>query len=210
MDNVLKYSLVSITAFFEEKGYKMKPYPKVVVREDHNNYQNVLGNTAYYEPNVNQVVLYVTGRHIKDILRSYAHELVHRHQFNVGIPGYEQVTYKEGEKVKDHPIIKRMEEEAYLEGNMVFREWEEEIKLNPMNEDLRDWLKQKWVRVTTSGKIAGPCGTSKSKSNPDRCLPAAKARSLSKGQRAATAQKKRKSKGKKQFIPNTKKARVNK
>ena len=51
---------------------------------------------------------------------------------------------------------------------------------------------EKWVRITTAGNIAGPCGTSKNKKNPDRCLPAAKARSLTKAQRAATARKKRK------------------
>ena len=60
-------------------------------------------------------------------------------------------------------------------------------------ESLRDWFKkEKWVRITTSGNIAGPCGTSKNKKNPDRCLPAAKARSLTKAQRAATARKKKK------------------
>ena len=79
-----------------------------------------------------------------------------------------------------------------------------------IEEDLRKWFKQKWKRVTSSGKVAGECGTSKDKSNPDRCLPAAKAYSLSRKQRAATAKKKKtKSKGgRKQFVENTKKAKV--
>jgi hypothetical protein len=77
-------------------------------------------------------------------------------------------------------------------------------------ESLRDWFKkEKWVRISSSGKIAGKCGTSKNKKNPDRCLPLAKARSLTKGQRAATAAKKKKagSKGK-TVVKNTKKAKV--
>ena len=62
-----------------------------------------------------------------------------------------------------------------------------------IKESLRDWFKkEKWVRISTSGNIAGPCGTSKNKKNPDRCLPKAKAQSLTKAQRAATAQKKKK------------------
>jgi hypothetical protein len=74
--------------------------------------------------------------------------------------------------------------------------------------ELAKWRKQNWVRITTSGKIAGPCGTSKNKSNPDRCLPLAKAKSLSIAQRSATA-KKKKSEGKnKQFVSNTKEAKV--
>ena len=75
--------------------------------------------------------------------------------------------------------------------------------------ELKKWLDQKWVRIGTDGNIKGPCGTSKDKKNPDRCLPASKARSLSKKDRAATAKKKKKagSKGK-TVVKNTKKAEV--
>jgi|TARA_R100001510_G_C7645622_1_gene202980 hypothetical protein len=73
---------------------------------------------------------------------------------------------------------------------------------------LKDWVKQKWVRIGTDGSIKGPCGTSKDKKNPDRCLPLAKARSLSKAERAKTARKKKKYGRSKQFVSNTKKAKV--
>ena len=87
----------------------------------------------------------------------------------------------------------------------------EEVK-NITLESLRDWFKkEKWVRISSSGNIAGKCGTSKNKKNPDRCLPKAKAQSLTKGQRDATAAKKKKagSKGK-TVVKNTKKATVKK
>ena len=73
---------------------------------------------------------------------------------------------------------------------------------------LKKWRDQKWVRIGTDGSILGECGTSKNKKNPDRCLPMSKAKSLSKTQRAATAKKKKKSGGKKQFVSNTKAAKV--
>jgi hypothetical protein len=75
--------------------------------------------------------------------------------------------------------------------------------------ELKKWVNQKWVRIGTDGSIKGPCGTSKNKKRPDRCLPMAKAKSLSKSERAATA-KKKKAGGKKgkQFVSNTKKAKV--
>ena len=57
---------------------------------------------------------------------------------------------------------------------------------------LQDWLDQDWVRIDSSGNIAGPCGTSKNKKRPDRCLPRKKAQSLSKSERKSTAQKKKK------------------
>ena len=40
---------------------------------------------------------------------------------------------------------------------------------------LAEWREQKWVRIGTDGSIKGPCGTSKDKKNPDRCLPSRKA-----------------------------------
>jgi hypothetical protein len=74
--------------------------------------------------------------------------------------------------------------------------------------ELKKWRDQKWVRIGTDGSIKGECGTSKNKKNPDRCLPLAKAKSLSKAERAKTARKKKAAGSKKQFVSNTKKAKV--
>jgi hypothetical protein len=76
--------------------------------------------------------------------------------------------------------------------------------------ELAKWRAEKWVRIGTDGSIKGECGTSKNKKNPDRCLPLKKANSMSKAERAKTARKKKASGGKKQFVSNTKKARVTK
>ena len=75
--------------------------------------------------------------------------------------------------------------------------------------ELKKWREQKWVRIGTDGSIKGPCGTSKNKKNPDRCLPLAKARRLSKRALAATARKKkREGKRGKTVVANTAAARV--
>lgn len=90
----------------------------------------------------------------------------------------------------------------------------EELELD--EGELKKWLDQKWVRISSAGNIAGECGTSKSTKNPDRCLPAAKARSMTKAQRAATARKKKdaqksgKDSGKTSNVANTKKGKVTK
>jgi hypothetical protein len=73
--------------------------------------------------------------------------------------------------------------------------------------ELKKWRDQNWVRIGTDGKIKGACGTSKNKKNPDRCLPMAKAKRLSKRALAATAKKKKASGGKRQFIRNTRTVR---
>ena len=79
-----------------------------------------------------------------------------------------------------------------------------------IRESLRNWFKKEdWVRIDTQGNIAGKCGTMPKGKATQRCLPSAKARSLTKAQRRATARKKvRGSKKGKQFVRNTKKARV--
>jgi len=75
--------------------------------------------------------------------------------------------------------------------------------------ELARWRRQNWVRVGTDGKIKGPCGTSKDKKNPDRCLPLAKARRLSKRQLATTARKKKREGRKgKTVVSNTSAAKV--
>lgn len=75
--------------------------------------------------------------------------------------------------------------------------------------ELAKWRRQNWVRVGTDGKIKGPCGTSKDKKNPDRCLPLAKARRLSKRQLAKTARKKkREGRQGKTVVSNTPEAKV--
>ncbi len=81
---------------------------------------------------------------------------------------------------------------------------------NPVDESLRNWFKKEdWVRIDTQGNIAGKCGTMPKGKATQRCLPRAKAQSLTKAQRRATARKKvRGSKKGKQFVRNTKKAKV--
>ncbi len=74
--------------------------------------------------------------------------------------------------------------------------------------ELKKWRDEKWVRIGTDGSIKGACGTSKDTKNPDRCLPLAKAKSMTKAQRAKTARKKKASN--KTVVANTKKAKVTK
>ena len=59
-----------------------------------------------------------------------------------------------------------------------------------MNEDLRKWFKQKWVRMDTKGNIKGDCARDPGEGKP-KCLPQAKAHALGKEGRAAAAQRKR-------------------
>jgi hypothetical protein len=58
------------------------------------------------------------------------------------------------------------------------------------NEDLRQWFKDKWVRMDTKGNIKGDCAREPGEGKP-KCLPVAKARAMDKDDRAAAARRKR-------------------
>ena len=98
---------------------------RLFLRQDSENAKNVLGKTAYYDPNEDTIVLYITNRHPKDILRSFAHELVHHSQnckgelddLHLGL-GYAQDGRGE-----------ELESEAYL-GTKMVRDWEDNLKQN--------------------------------------------------------------------------------
>ena len=104
---------------------------EIVFQSDENNSSKMLGKTAYYDPCGFQIVLYVDGRHPKDVLRSLSHELVHHAQNCRGDfagsggmqPGYAQ----------EDTHLRKMEREAYTKGNLIFRDFEDLIKTGKIN-----------------------------------------------------------------------------
>ena len=63
---------------------------------------------------------------------------------------------------------------------------------NIVNEDLRNWFKSKWVNI--GKKVGGkhpPCGTSGDKSGYAKCVPAAKAKTMSKKEKESATRRKR-------------------
>jgi len=111
--------IMSLTKSMEQDGLKLKPYPKVkFIHTDFENSDNFFGKTAYYDPNNNEVVLYTLGRHPKDILRSYAHELVHVHQNHE-----DRLGGIDTDDVNEDDYLEQIEREAYEEGNIKFRSW---------------------------------------------------------------------------------------
>ena len=60
-----------------------------------------------------------------------------------------------------------------------------------INENLRDWFKDKWVRFGPDGKIRGDCARGSESEGKPKCLPQAKAHALGKKGRASAAARKR-------------------
>jgi hypothetical protein len=127
----LKTLIPQLTNHMYQQGMEIKPFPKVVfIHDDAENAQNILGKTAYYNPNNYTIVLYTMGRHPKDILRSFAHEMIHHEQNMRGTLGDIQTTNTTED---DH--LDRIEREAYEKGNIMFRNWTDSLKENQVNEN---------------------------------------------------------------------------
>ena len=107
-----------------DNGLNIEPLPDVIfIEDDKKNADNILGRTAYYDPNTNCITLYTHSRHPKDILRSYAHEMIHHMQNLEG-----RIQGIEGQNINEDEYLKELELEAYSKGNMCFRSWENNLE----------------------------------------------------------------------------------
>jgi hypothetical protein len=108
-----------------DQGMEITPLPDVTIKKDQANASNFFGRTAYYDPNNKEIVLYISGRHDKDIVRSYSHEMVHHMQNLKGTLHNIQTQ----DTNADSDLLE-LEKEAYLLGNITFRNWEDGLKNN--------------------------------------------------------------------------------
>jgi hypothetical protein len=114
-----KQQIKDLTKHMIKKGMNILPLPKVIFKHgDQENASQFLGKTAYYTPSDMTVVLYTEGRHPKDIVRSFAHEMIHHIQ-NLEDRLHDISTTNTMQD--DH--LNDIEREAYTKGNMVFRNW---------------------------------------------------------------------------------------
>jgi phosphopantetheine adenylyltransferase len=127
-------NLKDLTGYMIGQGLKIQPLPKVkIISNDVANANDFFGKTAYYNPDKCEIVLFTCNRHPKDIMRSFAHEMIHHAQNLEGRIGGGKIqttnTHEDG-------YLKKIEAEAFLHGNMLFRGWTDSAKDNRLHESL--------------------------------------------------------------------------
>lgn len=110
----------------QQLGFE-KPVKVIYVIKAEENSVDPFGKTAYYNPDQNSVTLFTLNRHPKDILRSFAHELTHHAQHCRGDFDDHELSTEEGYAQKD-PLLRKAEEEAYMQGGMLVRDWTDTLK----------------------------------------------------------------------------------
>jgi len=127
MNDDLKPLIGKLTVFAKDRMGFSHP-PKLFLKQDSANSQKILGRTAHYDPQNQTVTLYVLDRHPKDILRSYAHELVHHLQNLRGDLDPKKMGSMGDGYAQENDHMRNMEKEAYLQGNMCFRDFEDGLE----------------------------------------------------------------------------------
>ena len=108
-----------IANFMKNEGLNVYPFPDIELNWDEQD--GLFIKTGYYLPGEKKVVLFCKDRHPKDILRSYAHEMIHHMQNLNG----DDLNFSSEDDVKDNDKLEKLESEAYLKGNIYFRKWTE-------------------------------------------------------------------------------------
>ena len=130
-----KQKLASLYTYLAARlGIKQAPLLKLINSE--NNAKNPFGFTGHYDHSSRTVTLYITNRHDTDILRSFAHEVIHHWQNEKGtltqhqnLPASSQGHHTH--YAQEDAWLRRREMEAYLFGNILFRDWQDEQRMGP-------------------------------------------------------------------------------
>ena len=113
-----------IADFMKSEGLNVYPFPSIELKWDEQD--GLFIKTGYYLPSEKKIVLFCKDRHPKDILRSYAHEMIHHMQNLNG----DDLNFTSEDDVKDNEKLEKLESEAYLKGNIYFRKWTEYERSN--------------------------------------------------------------------------------
>ena len=112
----------SLIDFMREQHLKIDPLPKIELNPEEQD--GIFVKTGYYSPDEKKVVVFTDGRHPKDVLRTVAHEFIH-HMQNLQNPDKD---WGGGGDLEEDSKLRSIEGEAFLLGNIIFREWTEKMK----------------------------------------------------------------------------------
>lgn len=119
----LKLLAGKLLKYMMERLNIQEPPSKLILKDNKENAKRKLGWTGNYDPESKNITLFITNRHHVDILRSFAHEVIHHWQNLNG--NLNEPAKPEDQYAQKNPHLRKMEKQAYLLGNMIFRDWED-------------------------------------------------------------------------------------
>jgi hypothetical protein len=113
---------------------QLRERPLVKLVNSKKNSDNDFGLTGHYDHEKKLITIYITDRHDTDILRTFAHEVIHHWQNERGTLHPKDSTSDNSTKAhyaQENPWLRRREMEAFLLGNLLFRDWQDEQRNGP-------------------------------------------------------------------------------
>jgi hypothetical protein len=105
---------------------KIKSPPSTLTLMDNKeNAEKDWSYTGDYNPGTTAIRLFITDRHHIDILRSFAHEVIHHWQNENGQLQDRKGLANDPQYAQKDEHMRKMEKQAYLLGNMIFRDFED-------------------------------------------------------------------------------------
>lgn len=110
----------------------LQQIPTLILKNSAENAKQDFGYTGNYDRIKKRIRIFITGRHENDILRTFAHELIHHWQNERGVlqpsgnvadkttPDKPDTSYAQTDD-----RLRKCEYEAYLFGNILFRDWQD-------------------------------------------------------------------------------------
>jgi len=126
----LKQRLASLYTYLS-KHLGIKEVPKVVFTNDKKNAEDPLGLTGHYDPQQKSIHVHIAERHDNDILRTFAHEVIHHWQNERGTLTQQRANEPSGHYAQEDPNLRKREMEAYLLGSLLYRDWQDEQRYGP-------------------------------------------------------------------------------
>ena len=120
----MKDYIDNILEFLRQNNVKIDPIPEI--EYDNSNDDSIFSETGRYNPKLRKITLFTKNRHIKDILRTFFHEMIHHEQ---NLCKNKLMISVSGRKISTDNSLKNIESIAYSKGNILFRIWLE--SLNP-------------------------------------------------------------------------------
>lgn len=114
---------------FSKKNLGLEEDPVVIINFDPQDEKEELKqNTGMFDPDNSTIWLFCHGRHLKDILRSFGHELMHYKQHVDGELTDDIMNTVQNNYDIDNPEIQKIEGPAFQNGSFLLRKYTQSLK----------------------------------------------------------------------------------
>lgn len=130
----LEEEISKLLAYMRESGEFSGDAPRLVlIKDDVENARKISGASAFYNPEDKSITLYSEGRHARDLICSYLHELTHYKQDLEG-----RLNNITTDNITEDENLAELEREAYEFSGMMFRKYKDSKKPKQIQEPLQE------------------------------------------------------------------------